>query len=485
MCGCGAAIARAVVDFLDAVLVVCFRSWFRSGPVAAHRDPPVHRDRLGEVLSDEEKGFGARRGSEEHLEDDPGIDKELRQAADYLKLCGTISQTPAELQNASSEINLETANEVGKVSGIGATSVSEFNSSECFKCEEDHTLMTEIEVSRVESVDSDPQSVLREKSPFWSIKNRFSGSSGSPFPTPLVLSDDMQTPGTIYTSHTGSSMSRKRVRTRKQFVYPVLRPIENRLHPMELTEDSLPMLPSNTPKQINLRADYIKKPHKTSSNSVAKVGFLKSPPICFPNENAPYQEKETLSPEELKCQTSSPKSNSDEKHAALSLAHWLKPSSPEGENQGAVHSSASDKLHDENALMIESAVFTSASGMNKDVANPTPELCKAWDGNCIPNTTTKYKEDQKVSWHATPFEERLLKVLSDEPNPPRKLVSGNLLQVEDGNGIPNTTTKYNKDQKVSWHATPFEERLLRFSSDELNPPRKLIRANLFHVEETC
>jgi hypothetical protein len=251
--------------------------------------------------------------------------------------------------------------------------------------------MTEIEVPRVESVDSVPQSVLREKSPFWSIKNRFSGSSGSPCPTPLVLSDDMQTPGTIYTSQTGSSMSRKRVRTRKHFVYPVLRPIENRLHPMELTEGSLQMLPSNTPRQMNLRADYIKKPHKTSSNSVVKVGFLKSPPICFPNENALCQEKETHSPEELKCQISSPKSNSDEKHAALSLAHWLKPPSPEGENQGAVRSPASDKLHDENAPMM-STVFTSASEMNTDVENPTPELCKAWDGNCIPNTTTKYKE---------------------------------------------------------------------------------------------
>nr|XP_028954502.1 protein JASON-like [Malus domestica] len=27
---------------------------------------------------------------------------------------------------------------------------------------------------------------------------------------------------------------------------------------------------------------------------------------------------------------------------------------------------------------------------------------------------TKYKEDQKVSWHATPFEERLEKALSEE-----------------------------------------------------------------------
>ncbi|KAJ4873751.1 Uncharacterized protein Rs2_44527 [Raphanus sativus] len=50
---------------------------------------------------------------------------------------------------------------------------------------------------------------------------------------------------------------------------------------------------------------------------------------------------------------------------------------------------------------------------------------KWWDGNGIPNSTNKYKEDQKVSWHATPFEERLEKALSEEGGqgliPPRKL----------------------------------------------------------------
>ncbi|KAF8051051.1 hypothetical protein N665_1812s0008 [Sinapis alba] len=48
-----------------------------------------------------------------------------------------------------------------------------------------------------------------------------------------------------------------------------------------------------------------------------------------------------------------------------------------------------------------------------------------WDGNGIPNSTNKYKEDQKVSWHATPFEERLDKALSEEGGqnfiPSRKL----------------------------------------------------------------
>ncbi|EFH55539.1 hypothetical protein ARALYDRAFT_481999 [Arabidopsis lyrata subsp. lyrata] len=50
---------------------------------------------------------------------------------------------------------------------------------------------------------------------------------------------------------------------------------------------------------------------------------------------------------------------------------------------------------------------------------------KWWDGNGIPNSTNKYKEDQKVSWHATPFEERLEMALSEEGGqdfiPPRRL----------------------------------------------------------------
>ncbi|CAF1864879.1 protein JASON-like [Brassica napus] len=50
---------------------------------------------------------------------------------------------------------------------------------------------------------------------------------------------------------------------------------------------------------------------------------------------------------------------------------------------------------------------------------------KWWDGNGIPNSTNKYKEDQKVSWHVTSFEERLEKALSEEGGqgftPSRKL----------------------------------------------------------------
>ncbi|XP_071703823.1 protein JASON-like [Rutidosis leptorrhynchoides] len=94
-----------------------------------------------------------------------------------------------------------------------------------------------------------------------------------------------------------------------------------------------------------------------------------------------------------------------------------------------------------NSVENESSVDTSLSswlppkwahqgGNNRCVISKTPgdrpiigmvgahwnddEQPKLWDGNGIPNTTCKYKEDQKVSWHATPFEERLEKALSED-----------------------------------------------------------------------
>ncbi|KAJ7557146.1 hypothetical protein O6H91_05G113500 [Diphasiastrum complanatum] len=43
-----------------------------------------------------------------------------------------------------------------------------------------------------------------------------------------------------------------------------------------------------------------------------------------------------------------------------------------------------------------------------------------WDGKGIPNSTTKYKEDQKVSWHTTPFEIRLERALATEVEVPQR-----------------------------------------------------------------
>ncbi|KAL5219274.1 hypothetical protein ABZP36_019958 [Zizania latifolia] len=81
---------------------------------------------------------------------------------------------------------------------------------------------------------------------------------------------------------------------------------------------------------------------------------------------------------------------------------------------------------------------------------------KWWDGNGIPNSTNKYKEDQKVSWHATPFEERLQKALSDEKLlSKRKCSSGNTSQLSGLEGEENDTAASNSNYlcvaAFTWH----------------------------------
>ncbi|KAF0925737.1 hypothetical protein E2562_017298 [Oryza meyeriana var. granulata] len=276
MCRYAAAIARAVVEFLDAVL-----------------DSHARKVRLGELLLDDEKGFGGMGGSQEDLGEDCGIDEEL----------------------ISEHDNIDT-----NALAMEATRAFEAKPSEGFRPE----LNTE-DTEHLPPVDSVHQSTTGDKSPFQNIKSMSLGSSDSPFPTPVVIRDDMQTPGTVYTSHKGSSG--KPARTRKQFVYPILRPIENnKLQQMELTEDSLQMIPSKLPKRRNLGSDFIKKPQQTSSDSVTKEESPDSLPLPV---------------EEPKCQFST------------------------------------DRQLD--------------------------------DGEITKSDSNENLEDQKVRWHATPFEERLLK----------------------------------------------------------------------------
>ncbi|XP_025811231.1 protein JASON-like isoform X2 [Panicum hallii] len=442
---CAAAIARAVVAFLNAVLVGCLLSCFRPRPRrgSGSSDALVHGDRTAEVLWDDDRGRngkchedltdggsidddeelrleGSGRNGKYHGDlTDGGIDdEELRREANYLKLCGTISETPAELQN-------ECGNMPTNAPATNCASLFEATSSE--GCEEHHA-PSELSIEDTQhllGVELVPHAAFLEKSPFQNIQHKQADRSGSPFATPLVLRDDMQTPGTIYTSHRGASISGKRVQTRKQFIYPVLRPIENRLQQMELTEHSSPLPPSNPPKRKNLEVDSVKKPKQTYSTSVVKSGLSET------SSSFSRQVKEALSPEEFLDSGELSNTNSDEKNAAFSLSHWVKSSSTtDVENQGDVKGAAGDQSYDECSFPTERPGFN-ASDLGWDIENPTPRLPKTWDANGIPNTITRYKEGQRVSWHTTPFEERLLKVLSDEEHrPPRKVVRGKLFHLE-------------------------------------------------------
>ncbi|PIN17440.1 hypothetical protein CDL12_09899 [Handroanthus impetiginosus] len=103
----------------------------------------------------------------------------------------------------------------------------------------------------------------------------------------------------------------------------------------------------------------------------------------------------------------------DEEMNETSLSSFLKPPSTEQDGNNKRFSS----VPSENVYRVRTPEDRPILGMmaahwNEDEKSHVSP--KWWDGNGIPNSTNKYKEDQKVSWHATPFEERLEKALSEE-----------------------------------------------------------------------
>jgi hypothetical protein len=53
----------------------------------------------------------------------------------------------------------------------------------------------------------------------------------SPYPTPITLTEEMQTPATVYSSYQETSLAGKRARIRAQYVYPALK----RTHEVEIS----------------------------------------------------------------------------------------------------------------------------------------------------------------------------------------------------------------------------------------------------------
>ncbi|XP_057792871.1 protein JASON-like isoform X2 [Salvia miltiorrhiza] len=92
------------------------------------------------------------------------------------------------------------------------------------------------------------------------------------------------------------------------------------------------------------------------------------------------------------------------------LTSWFKPISAKQSGSNKQFSSISSQNKKPPA---DRPILGMVAAHWNDVEAPN-DPPKWWDGNGIPNSTNKYKEDQKVSWHATPFEERLEKALSEE-----------------------------------------------------------------------
>ncbi|VAI44299.1 unnamed protein product [Triticum turgidum subsp. durum] len=256
----------------------------------------------------------------------------------------------------------------------------------------------------VTEVESAARSSSQERSSGQIIRNQNPDPSDSPFPTPLVLRDDIQTPG--FTTHQGNFKPGKRGRASKQFLYPVLRPIENKLQWTELRdESSSPVVASHPPKRRYLSADSTEneKPRQqTLPGSVNADAALssESAPFLFHGGWKEQHAEEVACPEDENVNQQQlvggggvgellSKSSENGKHGVASLSCWLKTTCADGEGEGQT----GRQLGFGSVDLSDVPVFV-ASGLNWDNENnPTPMLPKAWDGNGIPNTTTKYKED--------------------------------------------------------------------------------------------
>ncbi|ONK74474.1 uncharacterized protein A4U43_C03F6650 [Asparagus officinalis] len=230
-------------------------------------------------------------------------------------------------------------------------------------------------------------------------------SKRSPYPTPLKLTDEMETPGTIYQAST-QNLRRKNGRVRTQYVYPVLNPVENLRQPTVPSEAYKQLSRSENDKRSPNREEFDKENH----GSVKRLRSL------TPTSDTRW--KATRSPV-------------TEEVTASSLSQWLHIQLEDDEKK-ETEASAMKNLFPDRTPEVDRPILGAVAMHWNDEEDTSKLAPKWWDGNGIPNTTTKYKEDQKVSWHATPFEERLDKALSeDKLFPHRKEIRRNLVGFND------------------------------------------------------
>uniref|UniRef100_A0A1J3HMH9 Protein JASON n=1 Tax=Noccaea caerulescens TaxID=107243 RepID=A0A1J3HMH9_NOCCA len=202
-------------------------------------------------------------------------------------------------------------------------------------------------------------------------------SATSHNPTTMKLSDEIQSPVTIFPENMEPEV-RGRPRIRSQFVDSASSFTEN-TSPCKLPEDS------------------------DESLEQSEVQVCK-------------EKTETESPTSVTCGEKLEES-SDDKHETgeTSISPRVKQSK---EKINTTMEALSTITHGDRPIIG----MVAAHWNEEEQSQISP---KWWDGNGIPNSTNKYKEDQKVNWHATSFEERLEKALSEESSqgfvPPRKI----------------------------------------------------------------
>lgn len=227
---------------------------------------------------------------------------------------------------------------------LSAPNVQRRNRSVRFECEADAALFS----SGSASSEIASQTSKRYESP-----SNHSVSKLSPYPTPLKLNDELQTPGTVFPASLGNLENGKNARIRSQYVYSVLNPVENFSQWSALKEEGSHsnQFSSNMGESLESLDDATPKAH---------VGA-----------------RETSVAEDLRVEAS--------------LSSWLKPSSSiQDANDQNFEAVPAANRHFGRTPGDRPIIGTVAAHWNED--EPTRISPKWWDGNGIPNSTNKYKE---------------------------------------------------------------------------------------------
>ncbi|OAY57337.1 protein JASON isoform X2 [Manihot esculenta] len=439
-------ILKSVLRFIDrsvsramGFLFGCFRARDdRRGPhLVSHssrpklNEPVVSKNRLSSLFLAEEREDSLYYDRKNRFAGSPQINKELMDETKFLKASGTSPETPSEIRKASEKLKaaaplakdsessdyhswlpsssiknlqldrqidqLSTPVKLGKESGNSSgssehTPVSRISSVQNagrisfsyveggevgsprtatdvlpkkkyvrFECNLDTSS------SKGSSFENGGQNLSKFES-----QGDFSVTKPSPKLTPLKLSDEMQTPGTVFP--TNVELANGKTRIRSQYVYPVRNPVENASQwKVRLEDDS---------SSFQVTSQLMESSEQLENSTPKSAGG-----------------KEASSVPELKVEAS--------------LSSWFKPRQSTCDNDDPNDRTASRKnFRFGKTPMDRPIIGMVAAHWNEN--EPSHISPKSWDGNGIPNSTNKYKEDQKVSWHATSFEERLEKALSEE-----------------------------------------------------------------------
>lgn len=192
---------------------------------------------------------------------------------------------------------------------------------------------------------------LAESSAKLNVRRPHSVLKASPYPTPNKISDDMQTPGTVFATNM-KSLSKGNGRIRSQYVYTVLNPIENLCQLDELKEENSALAASDHERDLSERGNATPSSAMGSSKNEVQ----------------------------------------EEKLGDVSLSAWLKP--PPFKEDGRCDNFGAARYRKPNMGRTPGdrpiiGLVATHWNEQEEASHISP---KGWDGNGIPNSTTKYKE---------------------------------------------------------------------------------------------